>query len=358
MSLFYSARVAAEMAPAGKHALGSRVSAPFGAKIDPAVFDDGAPQPAGTAGESVRTRRAAAFRQRIYGTISASVDKKQWQVKWDSPNYMLTPTACSSPWKSRRSSGTSPRELGLDRTRRTPRGESQPPRVHFLPHDINLTTNNSLFPTFRRRPQPPDDDDPDRYSLDPDDFSDDEEREDGGRRLDDRQPSWEEFDTDSLDGDDDWQNWDEEEDDDAADENHPSETAEQRHARRTREADAKIRMLRGTKVKVNDTEWTVVEEHHATSSDFVGKAELVNFGMSHDVDLLRLFLHLYPGSPERDIDRANRYMTHWFARWKPITTHEWIKFLGLLYGGSLFVQKVRRRMVSSRTAFTDAEEGD
>ena len=75
------------MAPAGKHALGSRVSAPFGAKIDPAVFDAGAPQPAGTAGESVRTRRAATFRQRIYGTISASVDKKQWKVKWDSPNY-------------------------------------------------------------------------------------------------------------------------------------------------------------------------------------------------------------------------------------------------------------------------------
>ena len=72
--MFGSARVSAEMAPAGKHTIGSRVSALFGAKIDPSTIDGGAPQPAGTAGESLRTRRAGAFRHRIFGTITAYVD--------------------------------------------------------------------------------------------------------------------------------------------------------------------------------------------------------------------------------------------------------------------------------------------
>ena len=75
------------MAPAGKLKVGSRVSALFGAKISPPAVDDGAPRPAGTAGESMRVRRAAAFRRRVYGNITASVDKGQWKVKWDSPNY-------------------------------------------------------------------------------------------------------------------------------------------------------------------------------------------------------------------------------------------------------------------------------
>ena len=67
--MFGSARVSAEMAPAGKHTIGSRVSALFGAKIDPSTIDGGVPQPAGTAGESLRTRRAGAFRLCIWGTI-------------------------------------------------------------------------------------------------------------------------------------------------------------------------------------------------------------------------------------------------------------------------------------------------
>ena len=73
--MFGSARVSAEMAPAGKHTVGSRVSAAlFGAKLDSATIDDGAPQPAGTAGESLRTRREGAFRHRIFGTFTAYVD--------------------------------------------------------------------------------------------------------------------------------------------------------------------------------------------------------------------------------------------------------------------------------------------
>ena len=70
-----------------KHTVGSRVSSLFVAKLDSATIDDGALQPAGTSGESLRTRRAAAFRHRIFGTNTAYVDLRTVRVKWDSPNY-------------------------------------------------------------------------------------------------------------------------------------------------------------------------------------------------------------------------------------------------------------------------------
>jgi hypothetical protein len=95
----------------------------------------------------------------------------------------------------------------------------------------------------------------------------------------------------------------------------------------------------------------VIEEHHETSPDIVGKAELVDLDMSHDVDLMQIFRHFYPGSPEKDVARANSYMAHHFARWNDITMREWFTFLGLLYAGSLYVQKVRRTTVSSRRSF-------
>jgi len=120
-----------------------------------------------------------------------------------------------------------------------------------------------------------------------------------------------------------------------------NETREQRHARRLRKAKAKLEREVGKEVKVNDTTWKVVSEHHrAPAPDTVGKPELVGFDFDNFC-LLRLFRHMYPGVPEQDIDRANSFMAHKYGRWLDITAREWFMWHGLFIAATLYGQQVR-----------------
>ena len=122
------------------------------------------------------------------------------------------------------------------------------------------------------------------------------------------------------------------------------ETREQRHARRGREAKAKLDGEIGKAVTVNDTTWKVVREHHrAPTRDSVGKPELIGFDFDNFC-LLRLFRHMYPGVPEEDIDRANSFMAHRYARWQEITVREWFLWHGLLVAAPLYGSQVSRAL--------------
>jgi len=102
----------------------------------------------------------------------------------------------------------------------------------------------------------------------------------------------------------------------------------------------------GTEVKVNDTTWKVMSEHHrGPMQDTIGRHTLGGFDLDQ-FDLLELFRHMYPGVPEVDIERANNYMASKYAEWRPITTREWFLFHGLHIAAPLYGQQVRRRTIS------------
>jgi len=120
------------------------------------------------------------------------------------------------------------------------------------------------------------------------------------------------------------------------------ETREQRHARRVREAMQKLDGEVGKELKVNDTTWKVVREHHrAATADTVRKPELVGLDFEQ-FSLLKLFRHMYPGVPEEDIERANSFMAQKYGRWMEITAREWFLWHGLCIAATLYGGKVRR----------------
>ena len=127
-----------------------------------------------------------------------------------------------------------------------------------------------------------------------------------------------------------------------------NETREQRHTRRMRQAKEKLAREIGKEVKVNDTTWKVVSEHHRDPApDTVGKPELVGFEFD-DFNLLRLFRHMYPGVPEEDIERANSFMEQKYSEWQTITTREWFLWHGLFIAAALYGQQVRRALSRAR----------
>jgi len=64
--------------------VGSRVSQEAGETLASGAHDDGASQLPGT---GANARRRKAQRKRIFGTVISSVDRGQWKVRWDEPNY-------------------------------------------------------------------------------------------------------------------------------------------------------------------------------------------------------------------------------------------------------------------------------
>jgi len=178
----------------------------------------------------------------------------------------------------------------------------------------------------------------DRFELDPDDLSGSDADEHGDQLERPFGGLEEHFVSDDDEYYDDVE-------DDFFDENvdpNVNETREQRHTRRMRQAKEKLAREIDKEVKVNDTTWKVVSEHHRDPTpDTVGKPEVVGFDFN-DFNLLRLFRHMYPGLPEEDIERANSFMAQKYSEWQTITTREWFLWHGLFIAAALYGQQVRR----------------
>jgi hypothetical protein len=57
-----------------------------------------------------------------------------------------------------------------------------------------------------------------------------------------------------------------------------------------------------------------------------------------DVDLLSMWLHLYPGKIEDDLCRLNKEGLGKKAGWKLVTKHEWLVCIGIIYATRQFNQ--------------------
>ena len=66
--------------------VGCRVSACVGELLPFSAQDDGADYHPGSAANARRLRRK---RQRVYGTITATLGNNAYEVKWDAPNYSV-----------------------------------------------------------------------------------------------------------------------------------------------------------------------------------------------------------------------------------------------------------------------------
>ena len=86
--------------------------------------------------------------------------------------------------------------------------------------------------------------------------------------------------------------------------------------------------------------WTVVEaSNNSTFDDRVDGFENVGLKdglpyLNNEVDLLKLFLNLYPGNIEEDLNRMNEYGKQEYkkAGFTPVTMNELVTFFGLLIG--------------------------
>jgi hypothetical protein len=57
-----------------------------------------------------------------------------------------------------------------------------------------------------------------------------------------------------------------------------------------------------------------------------------------DVDMLSMWLHLYPGKIEDDLCRLHEEGFRKKAGWKLVTPHEWVAFIGIIYASRQFNQ--------------------
>jgi len=143
-----------------------------------------------------------------------------------------------------------------------------------------------------------------------------------------------------------WDDGEPEDDNDGA----PDVNTAAKHATRMQKAKEEGDALVGHRVKVHDTTWTVIKEHHDPAPDVCGPTKLRDFNFNRaDWTLLELLKHVSPGDPELDVDRANAFMAAAREKWTYITPREWYTFQGILVGGSLGVQKVRTTRASLDT---------
>ena len=84
-------------------------------------------------------------------------------------------------------------------------------------------------------------------------------------------------------------------------------TAE-KHANRMKQAKEEGAALLGKSVKVHQTTWTVIKEHHEPTRDVCGATKLRGFEFDETWQLFDFLKHLWPGDPGADLDRANAFM--------------------------------------------------
>ena len=112
------------------------------------------------------------------------------------------------------------------------------------------------------------------------------------------------------------------------------------------DADAQmLRNLIGDTATVGGVTWTVIPASQESDVPEM-VARFPSPGLvdglpvrDQDVDLLRLWLAMYPGDIEEDVARLNYHGIRKKATWKLVTPREWVTFCGLIIAATRFHQK-------------------